>query len=583
VSAPAISKERLAELTAKLRQKRLEQQIAQAAEAPYETLHPTTTVTSSLPSPDFIIPSQATNKYGELITYNEQQQEAIRRIAAGEDVIIIGPAGTGKTTCVKGALNALIHAGIAGTLQNTAHKHLTDGTPGIVAGAFTRRATVNIRNNVSDDMKANCITLHKLVEYQPVYYEITDPATGSTKTTMRFEPTRNETNPLPESIHTQVFEESTMISVDLHTIIRRAYGHRVQTIYIGDIQQLPPVFGPAILGFKMLELPIVELKEVYRQALESPIMRLLHRILSGKTIPKSEFKAWHFPGQLRLVPWEKKISWESAVNTCALFFVGNMHTTVEKKVQGAFHKGLYDPEQDIILIPFNKKFGTVEMNKHIANALARHRSAVTHEIIAGFEKHYLSVGDKVLYDKEDATVLDIYPNPTYVGSNRPQKPATTLDYWGHNSEGSVLMTNEDADTDMDFILSQAVSMEKEDRVHAASHRIVIRMNDSDTELTLDKASEINSLLLGYCLTVHKAQGSEWRRVFFLTHESHNQFIYRELMYTACSRAREELFIICEPDHFEKGITTQRIKGETLAEKAEYFKGKIKEGYEIENV
>ena len=51
-------------------------------------------------------------------------------------------------------------------------------------------------------------------------------------------------------------------------------------------------------------------------------------------------------------------------------------------------------------------------------------------------------------------------------------------------------------------------------------------------------------------------------------------IYRELMYTAVTRAREELYIICEPESFTKGINSQRIKGNTLAEKAEYFKGRI---------
>ena len=84
---------------------------------------------------------------------------------------------------------------------------------------------------------------------------------------------------------------------------------------------------------------------------------------------------------------------------------------------------------------------------------------------------------------------------------------------------------------------------------------------------------MNTLSLGYVLTVHKAQGSEWRKVFLTTHQSHNTMIQRELLYTGVTRAREELYIICEPDHFTKGILSQRIKGETLAEKAEYFKGK----------
>ena len=44
-----------------------------------------------------------------------------------------------------------------------------------------------------------------------------------------------------------------------------------------------------------------------------------------------------------------------------------------------------------------------------------------------------------------------------------------------------------------------------------------------------------------------------------------------------TRAREELYVICEPESFTKGITSQRIKGETLAEKAEFFKGKLTAG------
>jgi ATP-dependent exoDNAse (exonuclease V) alpha subunit len=57
------------------------------------------------------------------------------------------------------------------------------------------------------------------------------------------------------------------------------------------------------------------------------------------------------------------------------------------------------------------------------------------------------------------------------------------------------------------------------------------------------------------------------------HHKHNVLMCRELLYTAITRAREELVIICEPTHFQKAVETQRIKGNTLAEKAEFFKGK----------
>jgi len=588
-----ISKERLVAMLEKIRAEKAEKAALQAAEQTYEQKHPVQKLPDEhtgfepIEADDL---SHSINKYGQQITLNDKQLEFVHRVQRGENVILIGPAGTGKTTAMRAAMEAVIQTGHAGILSNALHKHLRDGTPGVVLCAFTRLATNNIRNNVSEDVKDNCITIHKLLEKSPVFYEITDPLTGNTRTTMRFESLRNESNPFPNSLHLVGFEESTMIGVDLYKEVMRgiAPGSNVQFIYLGDIQQLPPVFGPAILGFKLLELPVVELTEVYRQALESKIMVLLHRILSGKVIPEKEFPEWTVPGQLRITPWKKKISIDNALATVAQFFIGNEHLPAGIKAlaegkpttKGAYKSGMYNPEEDMILMPFNKGFGTLELNKHIAHALARGRGVETHEVIAGFIKHYFSVGDKVLYNKEDATILDIYPNPTYASSVKPQKPSKYLDYWGFNSSGQKVEALQ-VDTDMDFILSQVASMEKEDRVHASSHRIQLSMHDSDEVITIDKAADVNALLLGYALTVHKAQGSEWRKVFFLLHESNNQFVYRELMYTACSRAREELHIICEPDHFVKGILQQRIKGETLAEKAEVFKGKLTEGYSIE--
>jgi len=99
------------------------------------------------------------------------------------------------------------------------------------------------------------------------------------------------------------------------------------------------------------------------------------------------------------------------------------------------------------------------------------------------------------------------------------------------------------------------------------------MLDTEREVTIDSAGDVNSLLLGYALTVHKSQGSEFRKVFVCLHHTHSKMLSRELLYTAVTRAREELYIICEPDSFVKGIETQRVKGNTLEEKAEYFRGK----------
>jgi exodeoxyribonuclease V alpha subunit len=461
---------------------------------------------------------------------------------------------------MKGTTQALITSGKSGILQSEGHSYLRSNTPGIVVCAYTRRAVANIRKNLSEDMQGNCITIHKLLEYQPVYYDIIDPETGKEASTMRFEPTRNADNNLPTSIHTIVIEEASMVSVELYKQITDAIGHKVQFIFLGDIQQLPPVFGSAILGFKMLELPTIELTQVYRQALESPIIRLAHRVLSGVPIPAEEYPKWSYPNQLTIHPWKKKLHPDTALLTVAKFFTA------------AYDKGAYDQELDAILIPFNKSCGTDELNKHIANHISISKGRPTYEIVAGFNKLYLSVGDKVLYDKEDAIVTNISLNSSYHGK-QPQPHSVTLDYWGYNGGGASSTIQTYTDEDIDFIL-EAAGADDTDRLRKSSHIVTLLMQDTEREVDLDSAAELNALNLGYALTVHKSQGSEWRKVFFILHQSHATMLQRELLYTGITRAKQELYIICEPESLTKGIINQRIKGNTLAQKAEYFKGKL---------
>lgn len=557
-----IDPNRLNALLAALREKKSRE--AAAVEISLPPLTPIAAEISTDPALTAPTGYQILDRYGNLITLNDRQSDFVRLAGSGKSAVLIGAAGTGKTTCQKAVVQELELSGLAGILSSAGHKHLTGGTPGIVICAYTRRAVANIRKNVPENLQNNCITIHKLLEYQPVYYEIDDPETGKTRTTMRFEATRSAINPLPASIKVIIFEESSMLGTDLYNEVIDACPHNPQLIFLGDIQQLPPVFGPAILGFKLLELPVIELTEVYRQALESPIIRLAHRILSGSPIPAKQYESWKTPDQLTIRPWKKKID---ALN--ALLTLSNVFCTMNDA-------GAYDPEEDMILIPFNKACGTDELNKKIANHLARKSGSVVYQIVAGFNRLYFREGEKVLFDKEDATIIRIEQNPGYYGV--PALPATvTLDYWGYDSEAGndSVRTSDIDDTDVDFLLGQVAlqSDDKADRVKSASHIVTVRMNDSEEEISVTSAGDLNSILYGYALTVHKAQGSEWRKVFLCLHQTHNVMLSRELLYTAVTRAREELYVICEPDSFEKGILSQRVKGNTLEEKAEFFKGK----------
>lgn len=507
------------------------------------------------------------------ITYNAQQREAIRLATSSKSFVLTGAAGTGKTTTTKGCIESIVSNSISLPLSADGHKHLTSGVPGIVCCAYTRRAVQNIRKVMPKDIADNCITIHKLLEYQPTFYEVVDEDTGLARRTMRFEPNRTRYNPLPVSIHTLIIDEASMVSVELHDLLLDAFSHDVNIIYIGDIQQLPPIFGSAILGYKLLELPVVELTHVYRQALESPIIRLAHRILSGEPIEFTSAKEsatgkphfpeeWNVPSKLKLHPWAKKLSADTACLTAAKFL-----TT-------AIAQSIYNPEEDIVLCPFNKSFGTTELNAQIANYLGKERGAMVYEIICGFNKKYLAVGDRVLYDKEDAVITGISYNPTYAGS-LPQKESPTLDRWGHQQGEQHELRQQTAD-DIDAMLDAmgAISGDSEERKRSSSHQVKLLMSATDEEITVDSVGDVTKIDLGYVLTIHKSQGSEWRKVFLLTHHSHATMMQRELIYTACTRAREELYWICEPEQLTSAILNQRIEGNTIEAKAEFFKGKI---------
>ena len=517
---------------------------------------------SSLPPGNDKPGHQIINAYGQLITLNSAQSEFVSLVTSGKSCVLLGPAGTGKTTCTQAALQSRISAGIP-TLQDTlGHKYLTQHSPGIVCTSFTRRAVRNLKRALSEDLKPTAITIHKLLEYAPQYYEVLDPETQEYKTTMRFEPTRNEHNPLPRQIKVCVIDEASMVSTELFSQLQDALPADCQFIFIGDLHQLPPVFGSAILGFKGLELPVVQLTEVYRQALESPIISLATRIRNAESIEVfTEKTTQEHPtqGKVTIHPWKKKLHPDSALLTAAKFF-----TT-------AIDQGLYDPSEDCILTPFNKACGTIELNKHIAQHLARKHGREVYEVIAGFNKHYFSVGDLVLCDKEDAEIISITRNGTYLGK-RPVPHSLTLDYWGYDSQAASHQVEVDTLEDVELFLAAAAGG-SEERVTVASHLITVRMIDSGEEVTLDSAAEVNSLILSYALTVHKSQGSEWERVFILFHQSHNTMLNRELTYTAVTRAKKELYIICEPDSLQKASRNAKIKGDTLAEKLEYFKGK----------
>jgi exodeoxyribonuclease V alpha subunit len=75
-----------------------------------------------------------------------------------------------------------------------------------------------------------------------------------------------------------------------------------------------------------------------------------------------------------------------------------------------------------------------------------------------------------------------------------------------------------------------------------------------------------ALGLGYALTVHKAQGSEYDEVVLLLPDYACPLLTRELVYTAISRARGSVIVCGSLDIFKMGVAAREDRGSGIGER-----------------
>ena len=483
---------------------------------------------------------------------------------AGKSFCLIGAAGTGKTSTQRAVARTLYDNGGLKEI-NFSSKSEADMGPSFAAVAFTRRAAANLGRAIFKDEElarvfGPCIrTVHSLLEFEPVYFfdEVLQ------KETMRFLPRRNADNPL-EITHLVIEEASMIGAYDLWPQLYAALPEGVQIIFIGDINQLPPVFGPSILNYALTQLPVIELNEVYRQADGSGILENAHRILRGETVQPA--KDVHIISGKS----DKAVGQEKTAAALAVMF------------QKWYEEGVYDPNEDIILSPYNKQpLGTVNLNNLIAQFLGTARDAVVHEVIAGFNTLYLAVGDKVMCDKRDGIIVNIAQNTDYMGK-APQLAGRDLNRFGGRIIGKGAGHELEEHTGSaglvgyeNFDLESLEMSEEKERNRKASHTVQVVL-DSGQEIELNTAGDFGpqSFGLGYALTTHKAQGCEWRKVFIILHPGQQTMVFREWLYTAWTRAAEELFVIAKQYVLDKAVASPRIVGDSIEEKIMFFNSKL---------
>lgn len=559
------------------------------------------------------------NKLGVTIDMlNEKQRAAVEMEAQGISFCVTGAAGTGKTTIQRMIVRQSLASGRIGKLHGTnGHKLLVDGGPSVLIVSYTNVATNNIKATLPPEISAHCMTIHKALQYQPeqMSVEVVDEygnETGEERNTMRFIPTFGAepttdggsglglNNFLPH-FDLVIVEEAGTVPVYLYKTLRSAlpYPERTRWIFLGDIEQLEPAFGDGILGYMMIALPYVRLTEVYRNV--GLVTKFAHRILTGREISDAEILGWNKEdesGKLEFRQFKKVgTTPEQATATIGMYF--------EREAR----EGRYNPDNTMVLLPWNKHLGSIEIGRYIAQGFQQQDWKVVHEVRAGRSILHLCIGDRVFINKTYYEIVDIRPTKGYMGT-RPRPASRLMDRWGRMISGApdwVLALEKDwmasygnvdtevapDDNDLD-ILEMNEEQLKESR-SKASHTIeVVRcntLNNTDEmgdlpKYTFSGVGDLNNMQFSYALTGHKAQGSEWENVYVVMHVSHAATLRREWFYTACTRARKNLTVMFDGQKsagstrstLKAAVVKQGIPGATLDQKLQHFRKKLVDLY-----
>ena len=111
-----------------------------------------------------------------------------------------------------------------------------------------------------------------------------------------------------------------------------------------------------------------------------------------------------------------------------------------------------------------------------------------------------------------------------------------------------------------------------DDMDAEDRRVVVRFDDRRVTYGFDA---LDALALAYALSVHKSQGSEYPVVVLVLHSQHHVMLQRNLLYTAVTRARQQVVLVGQRRALHVALgNARRLERHThLAERLRALRGR----------
>ena len=304
----------------------------------------------------------------------------------------------------------------------------------------------------------------------------------------------NEGNPLRADLI--VVDEFSMVDTWLCSCLLRAIVPSTRLLIVGDSYQLPSVGpGSVLRDFIKAGIPTVELTEIKRNT--GDIVLSCHKIKDGKGYVPSP----------RLNLTEGLNLRHVEVDTAA-----DILTVIREIVVKRMPQRGYNPIWDVqVISPLNEK--TVISCKGINEVLQEELNKNP-----SIEKTPFRIGDKVVRTKNGRVKGQLKNN-------------------GVSFDDETFVVNGDLGKIVD----------------ATKKMLTVEFYDPDRETTLKKHPSEHNLLMAYCMTCHRMQGSEAPVVIIPVHSCFGYFVNRPWIYTAISRAQLLCITVGQFEAVEKAI------------------------------
>ncbi len=384
------------------------------------------------------------------ITYAPQQRKAVE-LAAKENVLILtGGPGTGKTTTVRAIVALFQKLGLE-----------------VALAAPTGRAA----KRMSELTGMEAQTVHRLL------------GMSWNEDARQLTFTKTEKEPLEAGA--VIVDETSMVDLPLFSALLRALRPGTRLVLVGDADQLPSVGAGNVFAdlIRSDRVETVFLREVFRQAEQSAIIRAAHAVNLGKP-PDLQSNQGDFFFLCRRDP-------ERAVNT----LVELCKTRLPERM------GI-PADQIQVLAPTRKgPAGTVNLNRCLQEAL-NPKAAGKREILWG--ERLFREGDRVMQTRNDYDAVW-------------EKEDGTVGTGIFNGDVGKIVKIDDSGEWLEL--------------------------DFDGRRAVYGVEQLNEVDLAFAMTVHKAQGSEYRCVVLAATPAPPSLMVRGVLYTALTRARELLVAV----------------------------------------